>query len=148
MCLNSVFMLNYPLGLTLIQSSLKALNGRCDRKIQHAHTHTHMHTHTATRAHMAHIKKRTLFQSCNSFRKTSLYRRRPSLRLQRHTSEHISSVLMRPYFSKRKKVTRTPLCIPVLFECNKLCSGFFFDPKFVQQVNFFFFLNLFWFILF
>lgn len=47
MFLNSVFMLNYPLGLTLIQSSLKALKGGAIEGFNiHACTQTHKHYNT------------------------------------------------------------------------------------------------------
>lgn len=49
MSLNSMFMLNYPLGLTLIQSSLKALKGGV---IEGFNTHVHTQPIIHTRIHI------------------------------------------------------------------------------------------------
>ena len=52
MFLISVFILNYPLGLTLIQSSSKALKGGVMEGFN-SHTDTPLHTHTYTHKHTA-----------------------------------------------------------------------------------------------
>lgn len=55
---DSVFMLNYPLGPTLIQSSLKALKKKEEvwwKDPKHTHTHTRNDTHKS-----AHNKRRTM----------------------------------------------------------------------------------------
>lgn len=128
MFLNSVFMLNYPLGLTLIQSSLKALKGGVIEGFN-THTQTNTHTHTHIEPHEcipAQQKEGALLefqQLRNQFVENipaSLFKDRPVNRFSPNRC---------PCFSG-EKVTRMPLCM-------KIWIFFFWSHKSVTSTAFF-----------
>lgn len=89
-----VFMLNYPLGLTLIQSSLKALKGGVIEGFNtrtYARTHTHKHTYTATLMHTITQQKQDALLELHQLRKqfvkgkpASVFKARPGDRFPPH----------------------------------------------------------------
>lgn len=135
MFLNSVFMLNYPLGLTLIQSSLKALKGGVIEGFNtrtYARTHTHKHKYTATLMHTITQQKQDALLELHQLRKqfvkgkpASVFKARPGDRFPPHRGL---------FFSAGKEVTRVK--VVVRQECNRIWKllFFFLEPKSSQQV--------------
>ena len=83
MSLNSMLMLNYPLGLTLIQSSLKALKGGViEGYCTHTHTHIHTYLQPQPRVHTVTQQKQDALLELQQLRKL-FCQRQPSLPLQR-----------------------------------------------------------------
>lgn len=114
-----VFMLNYPLGLTLIQSSLKALKGGVIEGFNtrtYACTHTHKHTYTATLMHTITQQKQDALLELHQLRKqfvkgkpASVFKARPGDRFPPHRGL---------FFSAGKEVTRVK--VVVRQECNRI----------------------------
>lgn len=110
MFLNSVFLLNFPLGLTLIQSSLKALKGGV---VEGFNTHRNTHTHTYIHSHI-NAYRHTTKGGC-SFRVAAAHK--PVC--QRHGPLSSKTDLQTDFLhivvliSVKEKVTCVPLCMKV-----------------------------------